>query len=107
MDANFSIQIFHWEQQRCLAFRNTGKLPIFSLRADPYNNHKFMTCGYQHIAQWTLEGNHLSCSNFIHVDSEYAEEEQKEQREMKNPKEERIVFTCMDFICHRVSLNLY
>lgn len=29
MDATFSLQIFHWEQQRTIAFRNTGKLPIF------------------------------------------------------------------------------
>jgi len=43
MDATFSIQIFQWEQERSIAFRNTGKLPIFCIRADPYNFNKFMT----------------------------------------------------------------
>lgn len=29
MDSTFSIQVFQWEQQRSIVFRNTGKLPIF------------------------------------------------------------------------------
>lgn len=77
-------------------------MPIFSLRADPYDVNKFMTCGYQHVAQWRLTGNHLTCSNFIHVDSEFAEEEQKEERKIESDSKEKIVFMCMDFICHRV-----
>lgn len=51
-----------------------------------------MTCGYQHIAEWTLTGNHLTCNNFIHVDNENTDEEVKE--EAKNKKgEDKIAFT--------------
>jgi hypothetical protein len=104
MDTTFSIQVFHWEQQRCIAFRNTGKLPIFCIKADPYDISTFMTCGYQHIAQWKLTGNHLTCSNFIHIESEHADEEKKmeESIDRKKDDKEKIVFTCMDFICHRM-----
>ena len=31
MDRTFSVQVFQWEQQRTLAYRNLGYLPVFGL----------------------------------------------------------------------------
>jgi len=67
MDRTFSIQIFNWEQKRSLAFRNSGYFPIFGVRFNPYDDSKFITCGYQHLAEWQLNGSHLSCVKFTNV----------------------------------------
>ena len=64
MDSTFSVQIFQWEQNRTLAFRNLGYLPVFGVKFDPYNSNKFVTCGYEHMAVWKLQGTHLSCTSF-------------------------------------------
>ena len=64
MDKTFSIQIFKWKQDRTLAFRNLGYLPVFAIRFDPYNATKLITCGYEHMAMWRLKGKHLSCASF-------------------------------------------
>lgn len=80
-----------------------------------------MTCGYQHVACWELNGSHLTCKNFIHIENENAddkkEEEDKEQEEEKEFKlpnfkekedkvkpneEEKFVFMCMDYLNHRM-----
>ena len=94
MDATFSIQVFQWSQQRWITFRNTGKLPIFWVKADPFDYNRFMVWGYQHIAQWTLNGNHLSWSNFIHIESEFVDEEKGNKSEERKTKsgEDKIVF---------------
>ena len=110
MDDTFSLQVFQWEQQRTIAFRNTGRLPIFCIKTDPYDYKKFMTCGYQHIALWNINGNHLTCSNFIHVESEKSEDEKdidqeeeiKTNTKSKQKPEDNIVFMCMDYINHRM-----
>lgn len=56
MDRTFSIQVFNWQQKRSLVFRNTGYYPIFGVRFNPYDDNKFYTCGYQHLAEWSLVG---------------------------------------------------
>jgi len=70
MDRTFSIQVFQWEQNRTLAFRNLGYFPVFGVKFDPFNNSQFVTCGYEHMAIWKLKGNHLSCSNFQKFESQ-------------------------------------
>ena len=37
MDRTYSIQVFQWEQERTLAFRNLGYFPVFAVKFDPYN----------------------------------------------------------------------
>ena len=92
MDSTFSIQIFQWDQQRCMAFRNTGRLPIFCVKADPYDYSKFMTCGYQHVAEWSLKGNHLTCNNFIHIENENADEQNvEENKQDPNKKKGKLI----------------
>ena len=39
MDKTFSLQVFQWEQQRTLAFRNTGYYPIFAVKFNPYDKN--------------------------------------------------------------------
>jgi hypothetical protein len=65
MDRGFSIQIFQWEQNRTIAFRNLGDKPVFCLKFFPFETSKFVTCGYEHVAVWALSGNHLSCTNYL------------------------------------------
>jgi hypothetical protein len=104
MDPTFSIQIFQWEQQRSIAFRNTGKLPIFCIKADPFDYTKFMTCGYQHIAQWSLNGKHLTCNNFIHVDNEHADlDKEDEKAGKKHPKVIFLIFRRTSSHCIHVN----
>lgn len=64
MDRTFSIQIFNWEQNRTIAFRNLGYLPVFAIKFDPYDNNRFITSGYEHMACWKITGSHLTCINF-------------------------------------------
>lgn len=61
MDRVYSIQVFQWEQNRTLAFRNLGYYPVFGLKFYPFENSRFITCGYEHMAIWRMKGNHLTC----------------------------------------------
>lgn len=54
MDRVFSVQIFLWEQNRTLAYRNLGYYPVFGLKFYPSENSRFITCGYEHMAVWRL-----------------------------------------------------
>ena len=67
MDRTFSIQVFIWKQNRTLAFRNTGYYAIFGIKFNPYDDSIFITCGYQHLAEWKIEGTHLTCVKFVNV----------------------------------------
>ena len=62
MDKTFSLQVFLWEQERTLAYRNLGYLPVFGVKFDPYDSGRFFTCGYEHMAVWKLKGSNLTCS---------------------------------------------
>jgi len=64
MDKTFSLQLFHWQQNRTLTFRNTGTFPIFAVKFNPYDSTQFITCGYEHMARWKIKGNHLTCVSF-------------------------------------------
>lgn len=56
MDRTFSLQIFNWRQGRCIAFRNTGYFPIMGIKFDPFDDNTFITCGYQHMCEWRING---------------------------------------------------
>lgn len=106
MDRTFSIQIFNWEQKRTLCFRNTGYYPIFGVRFDPYDDTKFYTCGYQHMADWKLVGTHLSVQKFVNV---YGPPGGSAPREVLDAKKlddaknkQKCILLCMDFISYRL-----
>ena len=65
MDATFSMQIFMWRQTRSLAFKNTGYNPIFGIKFNPYDDTKFVTCGYEHMAAWKINGTDLTCTQYV------------------------------------------
>jgi len=67
MDRTFSMQLFIWKQARSIAYRNSGYNPIFGVKFTPYDDSKFITCGYQHLAVWKIVGSHLSCIKYINV----------------------------------------
>jgi hypothetical protein len=67
MDRTFSLQVFIWNQNRSVAYRNTGYYPIFGIKFNPFDDGNFITCGYQHLAEWRIAGSHLSCIKFINV----------------------------------------
>ena len=64
MDRVYSIQVWAWEQNRTLAFRNLGYFPVFALKFYPFENSRFITAGYEHMAIWKMSGNHLTCQTF-------------------------------------------
>lgn len=105
MDRTFSIQVFYWQQKRSVVFRNTGYYPIFGVRFDPYDDNKFFTCGYQHLAEWGLNGTHLACVKYTNV---YGVPGGGKLDELgKNPSNEgktsqKCILLCMDFISYRL-----
>lgn len=105
MDRTFSIQVFYWQQKRSVVFRNTGYYPIFGVRFDPYDDNKFFTCGYQHLAEWSLNGTHLACVKYTNVYGVPGGGKLDELR--KNPGNEaktsqKCILLCMDFISYRL-----
>ena len=52
-----------------IAFRNLGEKPVFGIRFYPFENSRFITCGYEHMSVWRLHGNHLACKNFLKFES--------------------------------------
>lgn len=67
MDRTFSLQIFNWKQGRSIAYRNTGYFPIFGIKFNPYDDTNFITCGYQHLCEWRIQGSQLTAIKFINV----------------------------------------
>ena len=112
MDSAFSIQVFQWEQARTLAFRNSGYLPIFGIKFDPYNSNRFVTCGYEHMAVWKLNGTHLSCTNFQHFySSKLVRHEQRQAHAQEEQKEEarvlaKSVLMAIDFLSYRLGHSI-
>jgi WD40 repeat protein len=106
MDRTFSIQVFNWEQKRSLAFRNSGYYPIFGVRFNPYDDSKFITCGYQHLAEWQLNGAHLSCVKFTNVygaPGGGAPRELLDEKNLDDPRnKQKCILLCMDFISYRL-----
>jgi hypothetical protein len=64
-DKGFSMQIFQWANQRTLAYRSLGYLPVFCVKWSPYNHKEFITCGYEHLQVWKLKGTYLTCSHYV------------------------------------------
>ena len=112
MDSAFSIQVFQWEQARTLAFRNSGYLPIFGIKFDPYNSNRFVTCGYEHMAVWKLNGTHLSCTNFQHFySSKLVRQEQRQADDQEEQKEgprvlAKSVLIAVDFLSYRLGHSI-
>ena len=100
MDRVYSIQVFQWEQNRTLAFRNLGYYPVFALKFYPFENSKFITCGYEHMAIWSLKGNHLTCSVFEKYEC------QKTQTIQGKEVRLRSVLMCVDFLYYRLGHSI-
>ena len=99
MDKTFSLQVFQWQQGRTLAFRNTGYFPIVGVKFNPYDKTQIVTCGYEHMAIWTIRGTHLTCRSYQrlkNISSQIIDE--------SNSKGggNRSILLCMDFISFRL-----
>ena len=55
-----------------------------------------MTCGYQHLAEWRLKGNHLTCRNFITVEATPTKPEHR--KEQDTPP----TLMCLDFVSYKL-----
>ena len=88
-----------------------GYLPVFGVKFDPYNSNKFVTCGYEHMAVWKLQGTHLSCTSFQHFySSKLARQEQREFDLNEEHKEEKVtvksVLMSIDFLSYRLGHSI-
>jgi hypothetical protein len=89
---NFSsLQVFRWKQQREVCFRHLGINPVFALAFNPFDSREFVEAGYQHIAIWKMNGNHLTNKHYVKVFNEVKE----------NPKK---IILCIDFVNYKVSI---
>jgi hypothetical protein len=115
MDRTFSIQIFIWKQNRTIAFRNTGYFPIFGIKFNPYDDSIFITCGYQHLAEWKIEGTHLTCIKYVNVyenkdksnDNANAKGQALELDKIQNQLiGQKNILLCLDFISFRLGHSI-
>jgi WD40 repeat protein len=102
MDRTFSIQVFNWEQNRTIAFRNIGYLPIFAVRFDPYDHNRFVTSGYEHMASWKISGTHLSCVSFqSHSSNKVVKPKPGEPSKLK-PETVRASLISLDYLSYKL-----
>lgn len=115
MDRCFSIQIFIWRQKRSLAYRNSGYFPVFGIKFDPYDQSSFYTCGYQHLAQWKVDGSNLTCVDYHNVYNTHVPQTDAARLDRREPSPEEVldyqlnqknILLCMDFISFRLGHSI-
>lgn len=108
MDRTFSIQVFIWKQGRSIAYRNTGYFPIFGIKFNPFDDSVFITCGYQHLCEWRIQGTHLTVSKFVNVHGNPGATPESEKQafdlmgDQAKIKDQKCILLCLDFISYRL-----
>lgn len=113
MDRCFSIQVFLWKQGRSIAFRNTGFAPIFAIKFNPFDDNVFITCGYQHLCEWKIDGLHLTVVKHVSVYGRPGESNPLEKNILVDPEtteapgnlghvQQKNILMSMDFISYRL-----
>lgn len=103
MDRTFSIQVFQWEQNRTVAFRNIGYLPIFAIKFDPFDHNRFITCGYEHLACWKITGTHLSCVQFqTYKSNKTVKHKPDDPVKLSRPETVKSSLMAMDYLSYKL-----
>ena len=71
-------------------------MPIFGVKFYPFENSRFITCGYEHMAIWRMQGNHLTCLIF----------QKFECKKIQNNERMHSVLMSVDFLNYKLGNSI-
>ena len=69
MESIYSIQVTNWITNEIVCFINSGFCAIFDVIFNPYDKNQLVTCGFQSIVMWSIQGRSLSRHQIVQIES--------------------------------------